>query len=99
MNPAGWKRDTPWRQGSAIPHGVSLSFGLLRPEEGESGLAIVISHDCDLAEDDLDREPFVEVVIGALIDSASPNHTFAKSPNKLHLEIMAGGQPRYLGNL
>jgi hypothetical protein len=96
MNSIGWKRDTQWRQGSAIPQGASLSIGLIRPENADSHIAVVISHDCDLVEEDLVREPFVEVIIGKVIESVSPNHTNAKSPNKLHLDFLAEGRPLHL---
>lgn len=96
MNSIGWKRDTQWRQGSAVPQAASLSLELIHPEDAQSQIAIVISHDCDLAEEDLEREPFIEVIVGKVIDNACPNHTNAKSPNKLHLEFILDGRSQFL---
>ena len=73
--------------------GVSPAF---HPEDAQSRIAIVVSHDCDIVEEDLEREPFIEVIVGEFVDSPCPNHTNAKSPNKLHLRLVANGQPRYL---
>jgi hypothetical protein len=93
MGSTGWDRDTPWRQGKALSQSTSLSLAVLDPERADSHIAVVISHDCDLVED-VQREPDVEVIVGKFIDAASPNHTHAKSPNTLHLELAFDGQPR-----
>lgn len=86
-----WTRETRWRQGSAIELGASLSLGLLKPEDGHSRIVLVVSHDCDIAEDNLDNEPNVEVIIGRIISQADPNLTHAKSPNRLHLDVIRDG--------
>ena len=46
---AEWGRDTPWRQGHALTSKSSAALGLVPAEAADSKLAIVISHDCDLA--------------------------------------------------
>ena len=46
---------------------------------------LVISHDCDLADDDLEREPFVELVWAERVDVATADFTHAKSPGVLDL--------------
>ncbi|AWR88001.1 hypothetical protein [Meiothermus taiwanensis] len=48
---------------------------------------MVISHDCDLANDDLEEEPNVEVLLGKMGDpSESGNLRWGKSPRRIHLE-------------
>jgi hypothetical protein len=64
--------------------------------QNTSELLVVISHDCDIVEADLEFEPSIEVIVGELVDEADPNRTHAKSPNMLHLEILFEGQPRFL---
>lgn len=93
--PSGWSRDTNWRQGSAIPERISVSLGLI-PENSHSNVAIVISHDCDIVEDNLTNEPTLEVIVGQFITEADPNHTHAKSPNKLHLEFSFEDRPQFI---
>jgi hypothetical protein len=53
---------------------------------------MVISHDCDLADDDLDAEPLVEVVIVRPIEMCDGNFTHAKSTRTLHLEVTKNGR-------
>lgn len=78
-----WKRDTPWRQGHLLPP-EALS---LLSVSGEGTYAVVISHDCDLANDDLEEEPNVEVILGQVGDPGkSGNLRWGKSPRRIHLE-------------
>jgi hypothetical protein len=93
---AEWTRGTTWRQGSVIDEKASLSLGLVRPEEADSRVLMVISHDCDIAEDDLTSEPNIEVIVGRIIEQADPNLTHAKSPNRLHLEVLQETQSRFV---
>ena len=87
-----WSRNTLWKQGSFV---LADSFTLLEMDNGvprDSDVQVVISHDCDLAEDDLDAEPLVEIMKGQIISAAAPDYTNAKSPNTLDLEVrFAGG--------
>jgi hypothetical protein len=78
-----WKRNTPWRQGHLLP---PEALSLLKVSD-EGTFAVVISHDCDLANDDLDVEPDVEVILGKVGDrSKSGNLRWGKSPRRIHLE-------------
>lgn len=91
-----WTRNTGWRQGHIIPDSAARALGLLEGDSPHPEVALVISHDCDIVEDNLDNEPSVEVIIAKVLPEAEPNHTYAKSPNKLHLEILFNGQPKFL---
>lgn len=78
-----WKRDTPWRQGHLLPPEALSLLGV----SDEGIFAVVISHDCDLANDDLEEEPNVEVILGKVGDrSKSGNLRWGKSPRRIHLE-------------
>jgi hypothetical protein len=81
-----WSRETTWRQGSFLSRPCVKEIGLCEPPT-DSGRAIVVSHDCDLACDDLSTEPFVEVIMATRIESCAPTYTHAKDVRKLHLEI------------
>lgn len=89
--PAIWTRTTPWRQGSVIPTNAAVELGLIRAEEAETAITVVISHDCDLSCDRLDVEPTVEVMAGRRIDATDGNFTAAKNPRILHMELHQAG--------
>ena len=57
---------------------------LLSQEDQHHPLVVVISHDCDLAQDPT-NEPVVEVIIGRRVDSLDGNFTNGKNPRRLHL--------------
>ncbi len=96
MQASGWERNTEWRQGSIIPSALASKLGFILPEQTYSNIAIIISHDCDIVEDNLENEPQIEIIIGQIIQEADPNRTYAKSPNKLHLEIQVDGELRFV---
>ncbi len=80
-----WTRDTPWRQGSVLN---SRDFERLDIGQEDEGLvALAISHDCDITNEDLTAEPYVEFVIGRLIEKVDGNHTHAKNPRTLHISL------------
>jgi len=81
-----WTRETPWRQGSIVPLGAAISLGLIGEHHSSEKLAIVISHDCDLANE-IEEEPDVEIVVGTQIEDCLPDKTHAKNVRILHLEI------------
>jgi len=52
---------------------------------------VVISHDCDLASDDLHAEPHVEVIIGRVVSATNGNYSWGKAPRTLHLPMQRDG--------
>lgn len=82
---AVWTRETPWRQGNALRVEDALALGLAQPTDESSSCVIVISHDCDLANDNLTAEPNVEVIVGRHVTELNGNFSWAKSPRTLHL--------------
>jgi hypothetical protein len=96
MQASSWERNTEWRQGSVIPTALASKLGFILPEQTDSNIAIIISHDCDIVEDNLENEPRIEIIIGQIIQEADPNRTYAKSPNKLHLEIQIDGELQFV---
>jgi len=80
---AVWGRNTPWRQGYVLPDQAAKIAGLFT--EGQiDPVAVVISHDCDLAQDP-SIEPMVELIVGRSIVNADGNYTYAKNARRLHL--------------
>jgi hypothetical protein len=90
-----WDRHTPWRQGHALTNESSLALGALRAEDAGSSVAVVISHDCDLAQSP-ETEPSVEIIVAKRIDAANGNFTHAKNSRRLHLECSFDGTSAYL---
>lgn len=53
--------------------------------EDPNQLGVVISHDCDLANENLSVEPHVELIVANRLDEADGNCQYAKNPRRLHL--------------
>ncbi len=81
-----WGRDTPWRQGHVLP-GEAYETLVGRRDDGV--IAVVVSHDCDLANDPT-SEPTVEVVRCDLVAALDGNFTHGKNARKLHLSFTGG---------
>ena len=83
-----WTRDTPWRQGHLLTTEAILALGLSHPETPDSTCVVVISHDCDLANDALQTEPDVEVIVGRHLPKGDGNFFWAKAPRTLHVDVL-----------
>jgi hypothetical protein len=88
--PMPWTRETPWRQGSVVPSSHAVNLGLVAEHHSPEKFAIVISHDCDLAND-IEDEPDVEIIVGTSIEACLPDKTHAKNVRILHIEIDGPG--------
>ena len=89
-----WTRDTPWRQGHVLSGAAVAALGLQHfGASGKSLCVVVISHDCDLANDDLQIEPDVEVIIGCLPQKPDGNYYWAKAPRTLHMDALKDSAP------
>jgi len=86
---AEWNRDTPWRQGYLLGKDAIEELRLHHPVAPDQTIAIVASHDCDLAQEP-EGEPIVEVVVGRLLADKDGNCTHAKNARKLHVEFAGG---------
>lgn len=86
-----WTRESTWRQGQVLPSVATDALGLQHPEDVENTCVVVISHDCDLANDNLAAEPDVEVIIGRKVPAAKGNFSHGKSPRTLHIELLHDG--------
>jgi len=60
-----------------------------------TALAVVISHDCDLAQKP-ETEPSVEIIVARRVEAANGNFTHAKNARRLHLECSIDGATTYL---
>ena len=83
-----WRHDTPWRQGHILSDDA---LRLLFPAAGNDGFnaALVISHDCDLAQLP-DAEPNAEIILGNRIEKLDGTYSHAKNARRLHLSCTKG---------
>jgi hypothetical protein len=89
-----WSRNTLWRQGSVLLqkdfHTVNLK------DSSDLELVVAISHDCDIANNNLEAEPAVEFICGRIIQELDGNYTHGKNPRILHLNYIHSGTPIFL---
>lgn len=83
-----WSRNTTWRQGSVLAQKDFQAAGLT--DAPDADLAIAISHDCDIANDNLDIEPVVEFILARIPKQRNGNFTHGKNPRTLHLDYTHG---------
>lgn len=86
-----WQRSSLWRQGSVFTSDAASALGLVSDRAPEQTAAVVISHDCDLAQS-AEQEPVVEVIVGRFVSRTEGNFTHAKNVRCLHLPFTAGAR-------
>ena len=79
-----WDRRTPWRQGHVLTADTVAALRLVPEANPVSLVVVVVSHDCDLAQDP-SSEPMVEVIVGRRVATANGNFTHGKNPRRLHV--------------
>src|ERR1700748_1181562 len=89
--PQKWTRETPWRQGHVLRSETASRLALVNSDA--DACAIVISHDCDLSNDNLAAEPDVELIVGKVLPTPNGSFTWGKSPRTLHLHARCGNSP------
>ena len=81
-------RNTAWRQGDMLTDESARAMGLVE-SLGSNRRVVIISHDCDLAND---AEIFVEVIVGSLIQYLDPMFASARNPRRLHLIFVSDSE-------
>lgn len=76
-------RDTKWRQGDLLADEEAYAMGLVEAINSNRYI-VVISHDCDLPSE---AEPFVEVIVGRLVQAPDPMLVNARNIRRLHLRF------------
>lgn len=93
-----WPRSTPWRQGSILNRGLlsSSEQRFAGPSQGID-IAVVVSHDCDIAANPI-AEPRIEVIPVAFLPNENGSLTHAKDPRRLHLKVIhrVTGEPYFI---
>jgi hypothetical protein len=79
-----WSRQsTLWKQGSILARENFQEVELVNVADAD--LAVAISHDCDIANDNLDAEPAVEFILARIVEKRDGNFALGKNPRTLHL--------------
>ena len=86
-----WTRETTWRQGHILTSDAVKALDLAQQEDSDSIRVVIISHDCDLANENLQAEPNVEAIIGRLVKKGDGNYYWAKAPRTLHVDVLQNG--------
>jgi len=88
-----WSREgTPWRQGSILAQGHFQAVNLA-DNAGDANLAVAISHDCDIANDNCNNdEPAVEFILARRLEQKDGKYTRGKNPRVLHLDYKHMGE-------
>lgn len=73
--------DHDWRQGDLLTQDSFLALGL-RDVADNNCWAVIITHDCDLANE---REATVEIIVASPVITSDPQLSYAKNPRRLHL--------------
>ncbi len=77
-----------WRQGSLLKnqdYGILDDLVIGIPKDNL--IVIVASQSCDIANNNLDHDPYIEFSLGTLIDKGDGNLTHNKNPRILHIQI------------
>lgn len=85
-----WSRNTVWQQGSVLAQQDFFKVGLTNGINAD--VAVAISHDCDIANENLEAEPAVEFILGCFVDKQNGNYTHGKNPRTLHLSYNRDGE-------
>lgn len=96
QGPKPWTRETNWRQGHILPPQTAVHFGLQHVTDPGATCVVVITHDCDLANDNLDSEPDVEVIVGRTVVAMNGNFSWGKAPRTLHYTGLRNGVPVHI---
>lgn len=90
-----WSRSNGWQQGSFLtPETVSLLVQQGKIPDTQNQCIVVVSHDCDVANQNLDDEPNVELIHGLVLSEVNGNFSWSKSPRTLHLDAEWQGRPK-----
>jgi len=83
-----WRSATEWRQGHVLTDEAAAAFALASRAGPGNTIAVVISHDCDIAAHPA-IEPSIEVVIGRRIEKLGAD-AHGKTARRLHIPFLQG---------
>lgn len=82
-----------WRQGTIMGTDVAAMAREQAPKAIDvrcTDFLIVASHDCDLLNPSIDKEPFVEVLAARPVGAVSPMQALGRNPRSLQFTVADG---------
>jgi hypothetical protein len=76
-----------WTQGSVCERAVIEKLLTGHIQGSDVGIFIAVSHDCDIANGDMTKEPFIEFFPVKFLDSKNGAYLYGKNPRILHLQL------------
>lgn len=86
-----WSRETKWRQSSVVGSQHFKALGINC--SSDLTIAMAVSHDCDITNENQEAEPFVEFVLGRIVETCNGNFEFGKNPRILHIKVLFEDNP------
>lgn len=87
-----------WQQGSLLDQHLAvrlLEYAPTRIELGNQDVVVVLSHDCDICQPDLDKEPWVELLPCHAVERRPRGDlTLMKNPRRLEFQAADGRSTR-----
>lgn len=78
-----------WRQGSVIRElDLSTIKSLAKIGDADATIVILVSQSCDIANNKIKEEPFVEALVCNIINKLDGNFTNNKNPRKHHTQLL-----------
>jgi hypothetical protein len=77
-----------WRQGAIVK--PSDNAGLLKPidhKHDDELILIIASQSCDIANNNIESDPYIEVSVARCVDKLNGNLTYNKNPRTLHARL------------
>lgn len=93
-------RRAKWHQGSIVSSDstaqiASIVSGPVAPPFSESDWCIVLSHDCDILSPDLQKEPWIEIIVARPVGKGGGDPAFrnGRNPRRIHFAAQIGDWP------
>lgn len=78
-----------WRQGCFVPPDFLTEQFEDLPDD-KRWVGVIVSQDCDLCNPSFDAEPYVEFLLGHIVDAVDRNFQAGKNPRRLHVASTVG---------
>jgi hypothetical protein len=78
-----------WRQGTIVRASDNENiFKLLGLDNDPGAILLIASQSCDIANNNIDLDPYIEIFHGTSVDTLDGNSTHSKNPRILHTQVL-----------
>ncbi|MDR1582798.1 MAG: hypothetical protein LBS55_05990 [Prevotellaceae bacterium] len=89
-------QNTKWRQDSVCEKTEILDVFPGNLRSSDYGIFLAVSHDCDIANGNVAKEPFIEFIPAKFLDSKDGHYLYGKNPRILHLQLFKNNLPCFV---